>query len=185
MDTAIPAWFQSDQIFCQGSKWFIGSEESLHIGPYRDETLAKSKSYEVSRRLKKLAHESDRLRYVRKLLSEEWDNIGAEAHLETEEISLENVEEQVRQGETQKKWYRSNRFFQVQGIWFFSTREGIDVGPFDSESHAREHEQKLKSLLIKCKDDEKARQTIMAYKHQPEKVTVEFEGYRQFSQARL
>lgn len=182
MDAAIPAWFQCDQIYSQGSQWFIGSQESLHIGPYGDENVALSKSEEFCRKIKRMMNDGDRLRYVRKLLSDEWDAIGPEAHLEAEEISLGGVEEPVRNGEPQKHWYRSNRFFQVEGIWFFSTREGLDVGPFDSENDARYHERKLKSLLIKCSSEESARHAILEYKHRPESLQVKIEGYRQFSQ---
>lgn len=39
----------------------------------------------------------------------------------------------VRKGETQEKvWYRSERYFTVDGSWYFSTREGVDVGPYSS-----------------------------------------------------
>ena len=182
MDAAMPAWFQCDQIYSQGSQWFIGSQESLHIGPYGDESVALSKSEEFCRKLKRMVNDGDRLRYVRKLLNDEWDAIGPEAHLEVEEISMGEVEEPVRAGEAQKQWYRSNRFFQVDGVWFFSTREGLDVGPFDSEKDARKHESALKSLLIKCADTESAKRTILEYKHRPQKLEIEVEGYRQFSQ---
>ena len=185
MDAAIPTWFQCDQIYSQGSQWFIGSQQSLHIGPYGDETVAQSKSEEFCRKLKRLVNEGDRLRYVRRLLNDEWDAIGPEAHLEVEEISLGGVEEPVRYGEEQKHWYRSNRFFQVDGIWFFSTREGLDVGPFDTERDARVHEDKLKSLLIKCTDSASAQRTILEYKHRPTNFKVEIEGYRELSRRQL
>ncbi len=42
----------------------------------------------------------------------------------------------VRAGEADKSWYRSDRFFKVNGEWYFSTREKIDVGPFDSLENA-------------------------------------------------
>jgi len=43
----------------------------------------------------------------------------------------------VREGESQAKvWYRSERFFCVDGKWFFSTREGVDVGPYSSRYSA-------------------------------------------------
>ncbi|NKC01143.1 MAG: hypothetical protein GKR90_21970 [Pseudomonadales bacterium] len=182
---AIPGWFQCDEIFGDSGQWFIGSEHSLHIGPYADEEVAKTKSDEFCRKLKKLVNDGDRLRYVRKLLSQEWDAIGSDAHVEAEEISLEAVEEQVRYGEDPKKWYRSKRFYQVDGVWFFSTREGLDVGPFDSESDAQKHSEKLKSLLIKCSDEASAKKTILEYKHRPEKLEVEYQGYKNLSQNRF
>lgn len=41
-----------------------------------------------------------------------------------------------RQGEITNNWLRSNRFYNVKGQWFFSTREGIDFGPFESQIEA-------------------------------------------------
>lgn len=39
----------------------------------------------------------------------------------------------IRAGEdTSKVWYRSDRFFCVDGSWYFSTREGVDIGPYST-----------------------------------------------------
>lgn len=44
---------------------------------------------------------------------------------------------QYRNGESsEKSWYRSDRFFSMNGQWFFSTREHIDMGPFISRQEA-------------------------------------------------
>lgn len=43
-----------------------------------------------------------------------------------------------RQGENANAWFRSNRFYNVKGRWYFSTREGIDFGPFDNQQEALE-----------------------------------------------
>jgi hypothetical protein len=32
---------------------------------------------------------------------------------------------------------RTDRFFSAQGQWFFSTREGAPIGPFDGKDEAR------------------------------------------------
>ncbi len=45
---------------------------------------------------------------------------------------------ECRAGENQKRWFRGDRFFCVNGEWYFSTREQTDVGPFGSESEARQ-----------------------------------------------
>jgi len=42
----------------------------------------------------------------------------------------------VRSGESQKSWYRSNRVQQVNGDWFFITREITEEGPFHSKQEA-------------------------------------------------
>ena len=56
--------------------------------------------------------------------------------------------EAVRVGETPRLWFRANRAFQLNGEWYFTTREGIDVGPyatqFDAELEAGLLAQKLK-----------------------------------------
>lgn len=31
---------------------------------------------------------------------------------------------------------RNDRFFQVQDYWYYSTREGVDIGPFDNFEEA-------------------------------------------------
>ena len=41
-----------------------------------------------------------------------------------------------RKSEPAKLWYRSERIFSSNGHWYFATREGIDVGPFESMSLA-------------------------------------------------
>ncbi len=33
---------------------------------------------------------------------------------------------------------RRSRFFERDGLWYFATREGIDVGPFDQLDEAKE-----------------------------------------------
>lgn len=43
-----------------------------------------------------------------------------------------------RQGEYEKAWFRSNRFYNVKGAWYFTTREGVDYGPFDNQQEAVE-----------------------------------------------
>lgn len=42
-----------------------------------------------------------------------------------------------RKGETGEIPYRSGRFFSADGSWFFATREGENVGPFDTLQLAR------------------------------------------------
>ena len=44
---------------------------------------------------------------------------------------------QHRKGETGKVPFRSGRFFTADGQWYFATREGTNVGPFESLNEAR------------------------------------------------
>ena len=43
-----------------------------------------------------------------------------------------------RTGELGTTPIRSDRFFSAQGEWFFSTREGTSIGPFDNKTEARQ-----------------------------------------------
>lgn len=42
----------------------------------------------------------------------------------------------VRKGEAVKFWFRGDRFLQIDNQWFFTIREGRDVGPFLSRKNA-------------------------------------------------
>ncbi len=33
-------------------------------------------------------------------------------------------------------WFRDNRFYRLMDNWYFTTREGIDFGPFVSQNEA-------------------------------------------------
>ena len=41
-----------------------------------------------------------------------------------------------RAGEATKIPVRTDRFFSAQGAWYFSTREGAPIGPFDNKREA-------------------------------------------------
>jgi hypothetical protein len=43
-----------------------------------------------------------------------------------------------RDGEAEKHWYRSDRFFKANGAWYFTTRENIDIGPFGTMQNAQQ-----------------------------------------------
>jgi len=42
----------------------------------------------------------------------------------------------LRKGESGVIPFRTGRFFNVETKWYFSSREGIDYGPFDSKQQA-------------------------------------------------
>lgn len=46
----------------------------------------------------------------------------------------------ARRGETggAVTYYRSDRFYSEQGAWYAKTREGDELGPFDSKAEAKE-----------------------------------------------
>lgn len=43
----------------------------------------------------------------------------------------------LRQGEQGPTPTRSDRFFQKDDYWYYTTREGVDIGPFDTREEAR------------------------------------------------
>lgn len=53
----------------------------------------------------------------------------------------------ARQNERRRTWFRSDRVFLSDGKWFFHTREGVDVGPYDSQFEAEIEAGMLKELL--------------------------------------
>ena len=42
----------------------------------------------------------------------------------------------ARQNEETRTWFRSDRVFLSDGKWFFHTREGVDLGPYESQFEA-------------------------------------------------
>ena len=73
----------------------------------------------------------------------------------------------VREGERHKTWFRSGRLNRIEGVWFICTREGIEVGPFDSEIEAKKHEKRLIELLKPTNTAEEAYQIIREYQQRP------------------
>jgi len=54
----------------------------------------------------------------------------------------------TRKDEQQKTWFRSDRVFCSDNVWYFHTREGVDVGPYRNKFEAEVDAEMLKSLLI-------------------------------------
>ncbi len=52
-----------------------------------------------------------------------------------------------RSDETLRTWFRSDRVFIEQGNWFFHTREGVEVGPYESQFEAEIEAGLLRELL--------------------------------------
>ena len=52
-----------------------------------------------------------------------------------------------RGGEATRLWFRSDRVFHENGGWYISTREGIDVGPYQSAGIAHKEAKRLIELL--------------------------------------
>jgi hypothetical protein len=53
----------------------------------------------------------------------------------------------ARDQEKSRTWFRSERVFLSNGQWYFHTREGVDVGPYESQCDAEIEAGMLKELL--------------------------------------
>ncbi len=53
----------------------------------------------------------------------------------------------AREDENPRTWFRSDRVFLSNSQWFFHTREGVDVGPYESQFEAEIEAGMLKELL--------------------------------------
>ncbi len=49
--------------------------------------------------------------------------------------------------EEKRTWFRSERIFNCNGEWYFHTREGIDVGPYESQLEADIEAEMLRDLI--------------------------------------
>lgn len=67
-----------------------------------------------------------------------------------------------RKDETAKTWFRSERLFRSNAQWFFNTREGIAVGPYQDKFAAEVDAEMLKSTL-KGVAPKEARQIIKEF----------------------
>ena len=62
-------------------------------------------------------------------------------------VSITGGATAVRSNERPRTWFRSERVFLSDGRWYFHTREGVDVGPYDSQFEAEIEAGMLKELL--------------------------------------
>jgi len=59
----------------------------------------------------------------------------------------------LRKGETGKRApTRCDRFFKLHNQWFFATREGASIGPFDSKNHAQDGANTYIEFAMRCED---------------------------------
>jgi len=69
-----------------------------------------------------------------------------------------------RSEEQARVWFRSERVFLSGGSeWYFQTREGVDVGPYDTQFEAEVEAGLLKELLLNCADKDAVERTIREF----------------------
>jgi hypothetical protein len=57
-------------------------------------------------------------------------------------------------------WFRSSRVFSSDGRWYFHTREGVDVGPYETQFEAEVEAGMLKELLQEPEPSQSSREVI-------------------------
>ena len=69
-----------------------------------------------------------------------------------------------RDNEQARVWFRSERvFLSGSSDWYFQTREGVDVGPYESQFEAEIEAGLLKELLSECVDELAVREAIREF----------------------
>ena len=69
-----------------------------------------------------------------------------------------------RKDEPATPHFRAERFFNSNGLWYFATRENIDVGPYSSRNAAETGADELARLLeLVSRDTDAARRVIAEY----------------------
>lgn len=144
-----PSWFAADQVFRRHGGWYVGSERGISVGPYLDVGGAQAASMEIRTRLTRARSRGDMLRIIRGF-------VAAGSRSPRGEV--------VRAGEQPRFWFRSDRYFAVDGAWYIATREQIDVGPYGSRREAERHGSRLFALLESHHADEARRLAIQEFK---------------------
>ena len=73
----------------------------------------------------------------------------------------------ARRGESPRPRFRGTQLFPAGGKWYFNTREGLDVGPFETRADAQINSTRLRLVLAKIKDPELVRTVIVRYMEIP------------------
>ena len=141
MNTRQPTWFKVNNTFKYLNGWYIGTSTGVNLGPYEDQNATALRSKEISNQLANTAP-SERIALIRRLLLDEWENSNpsSRAHASSSKTT-------VRRGERSKSWFRADRFYSEDDAWFFSTREGVDVGPYETHEIAQREAQRLIKMV--------------------------------------
>lgn len=139
-----PSWFKIDSVFRGMDGWYVGSAIGFRIGPYATEAAAAAVSDKVQAVVARSRNRGEMLRGLRHFLNQQAVGEGAPGAGRAGTV----VPIGVRRGEHGRFWARTDRCFNVDGAWFFSTREGVNVGPYGSR---RDAERDVKSLISQLK----------------------------------
>ena len=73
-----------------------------------------------------------------------------------------------RSGEPDTVRFRGSHVFPARGKYFFNTREGIDVGPFDNRADAQINSTRLRLILGGITNPQLARTVVARYMDIPQ-----------------
>jgi hypothetical protein len=174
MPQAIPSWFAADQVYRSSNGWYVGSPQGFRVGPYPREAVARERSAEITAEFARCADTGALVRAVRRFVYAQNaqpggpDRRGGNTASAAASLVHGSVEvPPIRAGEDTRVWFRTNRFFNVGAVWFFATREGIDVGPYESKGSAESDARMLMDILRGCRNEIEARLAIYQFKSLP------------------
>ena len=72
------------------------------------------------------------------------------------------MQQRVRTGEAGAPPERKDRFFQKDGYWYYHTREGVDIGPFDCRDDAEDGCMEFKEFV--CGEAPEFSETLVQYR---------------------
>lgn len=170
-----PLWFAADHLFQDADGWYIGAEDGNRVGPYPIRSEALRRSQELLAKLERCRTTAEQIRLVRSFLlgetrhSRRQVRTGAPAQ-KKRSLATNGAGEAppVRAGEQPRTWFRTSRFFVVAGGWYFSTREDIDVGPYETREEAERDARRLAEILQSTESETECRLAIMQFKTRPQ-----------------
>ena len=162
MDTRQPTWFKVNNTFKYLNRWYIGTSTGVNLGPYENQKAAALRSKEISNQLENTASPGERIALVRQLIHDEWES--SSPGCKPDDYSSQAPARDEDQG---KSWFRAERFYCEDGAWFFSTREGIDVGPYDNLQIAQLEAKRLVKILRAAPNPAAAALLISEFNRRP------------------
>lgn len=150
-----PSWFAVDEVFEGRGGWYIGARDGFSIGPYDSPDAAHDEASDMRRRMADAGSVRDVLRVVTDVLERRQDNA-------TRPRTFGRMLP-ARAGELPRLGYRTPRLFAVYGKWYFTTREGVDVGPYGSRASAERGQRELVVQLQGCDTDRQRWHTIVEF----------------------
>lgn len=169
MPETLPEWFDADQVFNTEDGWFVGVADGFRLGPFTQQTQAEQHSRELTERIRRCGDATTMIREVRRFVVDQLGSHGRQIRggpgAQAQDLQPgSSPAPRVRAGEAPRVWFRTNRVYAVGGMWFFSTREGIDIGPYASRDQAEADLACLIDILRRTRDPDRNLSAIRRFK---------------------